>query len=81
MRSHVPLTLRLVWRVVNRRTRTRRTFFQFGAIPSVENQEEFAQDTERVRGKGGLSEWSSWGKGFWGGMSWLKKGWHGRASF
>jgi hypothetical protein len=36
----------------------------FGAIPGDEYQEEFAQRTEFVRGKGVvLSEWSSWGEG------------------
>jgi len=72
----------LVRRVVNRRTRAGRTFFQFGAIPSVENEEEFTQSTERVRVEGVvLGESSSRGKGFLGGVFWREKGWHGRASF
>jgi len=68
-----------VRRVVNKRVHFRRKFLGFGAIPSVENQEEFAQRTE-----GGVvkvfSEWSSWGKGFFCDLLWLEKGCHGRAS-
>ena len=42
----VRLTLRLVRKIVNWRTHVRRNFGQFGTIPGVENQEEFAQGAE-----------------------------------
>jgi hypothetical protein len=67
--------------VVNWRVPVRRKFFGSGTIPGVKNQEEFTQSIERVRVEGVvLSEWFSWGKGFWGGMFWLEKCWHRRAS-
>jgi len=79
---HVPLTLRLARSVVNKRLHFRRKFLAFGTIPGVKNQKEFAQSIEGgLVERGVLSEWSSWGKGFLGGVLCLEKGWHGRASF
>jgi hypothetical protein len=72
-----------VRRVVNNRLHILRKFLVFGAVPSVENQEEFTQSTEgRLVERGVFSEWSSQGKGFkvLGGVCWREKDWHRRAS-